>query len=108
MTRFVKLDYVRSAADGIRNDLFSLSISVRKAAKILGISHSTLHTFIAATYNAPHQATLSKLLAAQCWSDDTRQSLEQLANYEELVFSGDIKASVKPTLAIVASGSGAG
>ena len=103
MTNFVKLDYVKSAADGVRNDLFSLGISIRKAAKFLGMSPSTLHTFVSATYNTSHQATLKNLLDAQCWSDDTRYALEVLENYDELVFCGKIKVSAKPKLAIVVS-----
>jgi len=91
MTKSLKLDYVEDAANKARSDLASLGIPGRKAAKLLGMSNSTLNAFLNAEYNNHHGSTLGKLLAAQIWSAETRQALEILANYEELVFDGKIR-----------------
>lgn len=87
----LKLDCVRNAADKVRRDLANLGVSIRTASKLLGMSNSTLHAFLCAEYNNPHQSTLEKLLLATVWEADTLAALEVLANFDELVFAGSLR-----------------
>lgn len=74
------------AAQRVRQDLQSLQVSERTAARLIGISNSTLNAFLNLEYRTAQKRTIEKLLKSSVWSEGTRAMLETLRDYDVMLF----------------------
>ena len=81
-------DYLEDACLSVGQDIDDLGITVRDAALIIGIPKSSLNDFIRFKAKKPRRKTIQALLHANLWTDETRKSLVDLLEFNNLAAKG--------------------
>ena len=79
-------DIYKDAVRSIQQELIALQISQRAAAGHIGIAHSTFNAFLNQEYSRPNMTTVEKISRVPIWTDNTRQRLKDLQDYEARLF----------------------